>query len=67
MPTRRLRITATVPIHGRKPGEEFEIETDADGIPLQLQWRKRLADEERYHLGAVTIVSAPAVSEPRED
>ena len=55
----RLRISGATELHGRKPGEVFEIETDADGIPLEMRWRKRLADEANHKCGAVTVVTDP--------
>lgn len=58
MTTKRLKITGSLPIHGKKPGDEFEIEVDADGIPLDILWRKRLADEERHKVGAVAVITS---------
>jgi len=51
MPTITLKNTAPVMLHGKKPGETFDVETDAEKIPLDHLWRKRLRD------GAVEIVS----------
>ena len=42
--TLRLRVRGPVSIHGRKPGEEFDAPTDADGVLLDLLTRKRFAD-----------------------
>jgi hypothetical protein len=55
--TLRLRVAGSVPIHGKKPGEDFAVPIDDDGVPLSLLWRKRLAD------GSVARVLA-APSEP---
>lgn len=54
MPTIKLRIAATVPIHGKKPGETFDVEADSDGMPLPKLWRKRVADG-----GAETVSDTP--------
>lgn len=56
--TLRLRVRGPVSIHGRKPGEEFDAETDADGVPLDLLTRKRFAD------GSFERVETPA-SQPQ--
>lgn len=53
--TVRLRVCGPTPIHGREPGEEFEIETDNDGEPIDILWRKRLRDEALFRVGAVEI------------
>lgn len=42
--TLRLRVCGPVSIHGRKPNEEFDAETDADGVVLDMLTRKRVAD-----------------------
>ena len=42
--TARLRICGPVSIHGQKPGQDFEVPADTAGVPLDLLWRKRLAD-----------------------
>lgn len=67
----RLRISGATELHGRKPGETFEIETDGDGVPLAMMWRKRLADEAIHKCGAVTVVKddpppAPATPEKKK-
>lgn len=65
--TLRLRISGPVTLHGKKPGDEFDVATDEDGVPLDLLWRKRLDDERKYPLGHVTIVTpqdTPAPATP---
>lgn len=59
MPTIKLKITATVAIHGRKPGEVFPVKTDADGIVTDFRWRRRLEEEQAIFPapGAVAIVT----------
>jgi hypothetical protein len=56
----RLRISGPTAVHGRKPGDEFEVACDGAGVPLQQEWRKRLADEARHAIGAVTVVICSA-------
>lgn len=63
----RLKITGAVPIHGRKPGDEFETPTDPDGVIIDMHWRRRVADEERFSPGVVAIIgnqSAPPAQPP---
>lgn len=55
--TLRLKITGPVAIHNRRPGAEFTVAADADGVPLDPLWRKRLADEARHGIGAVTVIA----------
>jgi len=63
--TIRLRIAGSTPIHGKRPGAEFTVAVDADGIPLDQNWRRRLADENLYGIGAVVVVGAsPATPTP---
>lgn len=33
-----------VSLHGLKPGKQVIINVDADGIPLEQHWRRRLKD-----------------------
>lgn len=54
--TLRLRNTGKVAIHGKRPGEEFSIPVEADFVPADLLWRKRLRDEAIYHGGHLAIV-----------
>lgn len=70
--TLRLRISGPVPLHGKKPGDEFEVAVDDDGVALELLWRKRLAEERAFSLGYVSIVSGvvpvtPAHAEPHQE
>lgn len=61
----KLKIIGTASVHGRKPGDVFDIETDADGMPTSVLWRKRLSDEAKFKTGAVEIVKdEPAVTAP---
>lgn len=50
----KLRIAASVEIGGRKPGEEFMVKATDDKTPLDLYWRRRLAD------GSAVLVADPA-------
>lgn len=63
----RLKITGSVPIHGKKPGEEFPVQTDQDGIIFDMHWRRRVQDEERFSPGVVAVIgnqSAPPAPPP---
>jgi len=53
----RLKIIGPVPIGGRKPKEEFVVDADDDGNPCDQFWRKRLAEEAAYDVGAVAIIA----------
>lgn len=55
--TLRLKITGPVAIHNRRPGAEFTVAADADGVPIDPLWRKRLADEARHGIGAVMVIA----------
>lgn len=39
-----LTNTTSVPIGGKRPGATFSVEADDDGVPVDIFWRKRLAD-----------------------
>ena len=60
MKTITLKITAKISIHGKRPGDVFQINCDDEGIPLEVQWRKRLADEKHHGVGAVAVITAAA-------
>lgn len=69
----RLKITGAVPIHGRKPGDEFDTPTDPDGVIIDMHWRRRVADEERFSPGVVAVITekqtappAPAAPAPKK-
>ncbi|MFP3921739.1 MAG: hypothetical protein ACLFU3_08555 [Dichotomicrobium sp.] len=62
----KLRITAPVPIHGRQPGEVFEVRCDSRGVPLDENWRKRLRDEQVHQCGAVEIVKPEKPAKAKE-
>lgn len=64
MPTLTLKITGDTPVHGKKPGDTFDIETDADGIPTDILWRKRLSDEVKFKTGVVSVLTQPAPQSP---
>jgi len=70
MHTIRMKNTGKLPLHGRKPGEEWDEPADADGVPLKKEWRKRLADEQHFKIGAVAVLSdavpAPAPATPTD-
>jgi hypothetical protein len=54
--TVRLKVIADVPIHGVKPGQEFDVEADNDGMPINYYWRRRLDDERQFAPGVVCIL-----------
>lgn len=49
-----LSLKANLNVHGKKPGDEFTIETDSSGIPLEQKWRNRLKDTKMD--GCITIL-----------
>ena len=58
----RVQNTAAVPLNGRRPGEIFSLEVDADGTPLDFYWRRRFAEDAvaRGYLKIVTADATPA-------
>lgn len=61
MKTITLKIIGPTTLHGHKPGDVFEVPVDADGVPTDLLWRRRLADEKKFNVGVVSVVTG---SEP---
>lgn len=51
-------VAASVAIGGKQPGEVFQLPVDEDRTPVELYWRKRLAD------GSVALHVADATAEP---
>lgn len=58
MGTIRLKNTSEIAIHGKDPGEEFDVAVDEGGSPHDVRWRKRLKDEAKHRIGAITVVPA---------
>ena len=56
MPYYLLKITGPHLMHGKLPGEEFYVRVGDTGAPTNPLWAKRLADEQRDRIGALTIV-----------
>lgn len=52
----KLKITGPVAIHGKQPGQVFEVRCDRNGVPEDESWRRRLRDEKRWRCGAVEVV-----------
>lgn len=46
-----------VSLHGVKPGKQVIINVDADGIPLEQHWRRRLKDSASD--GCIAVVETP--------
>lgn len=42
--TIKIKVKTPFPLHGVKVGEEVLIEVDANDIPLDKNWRRRLRD-----------------------
>ncbi len=55
--TKMIENKSVVPIHGLKPGAKIKIKVDRDGIPLDLNWRRRLRDND----GNITVVEHGSV------
>lgn len=47
-----------VSLHGLKPGKQVIINVDADGVPLDQCWRRRLNDSKTD--GCIAVVEMPA-------
>lgn len=56
MPSIKLKNASTVTIHDRRPGEEWTVQTDEDGIVLDERWRRRLKEEADFKMGHVVIL-----------
>ena len=63
MATITLKNASAVSIHGKRPGDVFDIEVDKDGVPMELLWRKRLKDEQEHKLGDIVIVTKTSEKE----
>jgi hypothetical protein len=53
-----ITITGDRELHGRLPGEEFIVEADENGRPVEHLWRKRVDEEARHGGGYIEIVGA---------
>ncbi len=42
--TIKIKVNTAFPLHGAKAGQEITIKVDANGIPLDKNWRRRLRD-----------------------
>mgnify|MGYP000897041946 CR=1 FL=1 len=49
-----LKNVSQTTLKGTKPGQTFQVDADGDGAPIDLYWRKRLAD------GSAERVASPA-------
>ena len=52
----KLKISGQVPLGGKRPGEIFMLEMDDEGLPTDQYWRRRLNEEDKYHVGALSIM-----------
>lgn len=71
MPTITLKNVSAVRLGNKRPGETFQVETDADGVVLEPYWRRRLDEErhsaERGHPASLQIIAPtppPAAPSP---
>ena len=44
MSKKKVEFTVNAAIHGMKKGQTILLDVDANGIPLNRQWRRRLKD-----------------------
>ena len=44
MSKKKVEFTVNVAIHGMKKGQSILLDVDANGIPLDRKWRRRLKD-----------------------
>ena len=56
MPYALLKITGPHVTHGKLPGTEFWVKLNNDGLPTHPLWQKRLVEEYRDNIGAVTVL-----------
>ena len=61
MNTVTLKIIGSIPLGGKAPGYQWEEPADEKGNPISQYWRKRLADEAKYNIGAVEKVAKTKV------
>ncbi len=57
--TKLIENKSAVKIHGLKPGAKLKIRVDRDGIAMDLNWRRRLRDND----GNIVIVEHGKVTE----
>jgi len=62
MPKLTLKITGSVPLGGKRPGEQFLVDCNEEGAPTDIYWRRRLKDEDVHKCGAVAVIASPVVS-----
>jgi len=60
MPKLTLKNIGQVALGGKRPGEQFAIDCDEDGVPTDIYWRRRLRDEEVHNCGVIVVVASPA-------
>lgn len=58
MPRAFFQNVSAISIGGKQPSEIFQIAVDDDGAPVELYWRKRLADQ------TVSAYVPPSAPEP---
>lgn len=63
MPKIKCKITGTTPLGGKRVGEEFFIDVDDDGTPLDFFWRRRF-DEGVHQKGFVEVMSSGSEEPP---
>lgn len=59
----RLKNIGSLPLHGKMPGEVWDVDTDNDGRPTDALWRKRLYDEEKHKVGVVAVVEGTSTAD----
>ncbi len=67
MPKITLKNIGTVPLAGKKPGDVWSVDCDAEGTVLDPYWRKRLREEEIYKVGAIEVVKSESSPAPEQD
>lgn len=53
-----------VNLHGVKPGKQIEIQVDANGVPLDQHWRRRMRDSATD--GCIAVVQKPKAKKEAE-
>lgn len=67
MPTIKLKNVTTVTLHGKRSGETFSVQADAEGVPLDLLWRKRLRDRSVVCVDDAAPAAAAAPAAPVDE
>ena len=63
MPKLKCKITGPTPLGEKRVGEEFFIDVDDEGTPLDLFWRNRFS-ENAHKKGFIEVMSQDSDASP---